>query len=350
MQRTIERLRCKMSKTNRIVVASVLAFGLLLGLFSALLSLDVVTIVDSNGDNQVLITTSREAQEILALAGVETGTTDEIIYVDNGKDGTNILVNRSFPINIVADGNVYTTDVVNGTVAEALKICGLALLGEDFVEPGLNTELQKNMVAVVKRVDYYETTTRMEVHADDVAAYRAKLLEENPGADFTESKSRIYDATVRHKLVNDEVSESELLSLSAVYHPYDAPSGGFQPGTPVSTIDSFLGVELGADGVPTEYSRLMSGAVCTAYSASAGRGAGGQGLYCGTVAVNPNVIPYGTRLYIASADGSFVYGYAIASDCGTAMMEGYVDVDLYFESNAECRSFGKRLLNVYILD
>lgn len=350
MQRTIERLRCKMTRTRRVLIASVLVFGVLLGLFSALLSLDVITIVDSNGNNQVLISSSREAKEILALAGVETSANDEIIYIDNGKEGTNILVNRAFPINVVADGTVYKTDVVGGTVGEALEICGVKLDGEDFVEPGLGTKVVKDMVAVVNRVEYVDATQRMEVSHEEVEAFRAKLLENNPGAQFTVSKSRIYDATVRFKTVNDEVVETEYVSLEAVYHPYDAPSESFAPGVPVSSIDSFIGIEIGSDGQPNNYSRVMTSAVCTAYSAARGRGAGGQGLYCGTVAVNPNVIPYGTRLYIAAADGSFVYGYAIASDCGTAMMEGYVDIDLYFETNAECRKFGKRLLNVYILD
>ncbi len=65
--------------------------------------------------------------------------------------------------------------------------------------------------------------------------------------------------------------------------------------------------------------------------------------------MNPNIIPYGTRMYITSADGSFIYGFCVATDTGTAMMEGYVDLDLFFETNAEARRFGKRALNVYIL-
>ena len=57
----------------------------------------------------------------------------------------------------------------------------------------------------------------------------------------------------------------------------------------------------------------------------------------------------GTKLYIASPDGSVVYGYAIASDTGGALMSGRVLVDLYYNTLGECVNFGRRQMNVYIL-
>lgn len=135
-----------------------------------------------------------------------------------------------------------------------------------------------------------------------------------------------------------------------VVAPRPADSNVITKGVPCSRIEGYDDVEMGPDGLPVNYTRLMESAVCTAYSSSGGRGASGLGLYCGTVAVNPNIIPYGTRMYITSADGNFIYGFAIATDTGGAMMEGRVDIDLYFETNAECLQFGKRALNVYILD
>ena len=67
-------------------------------------------------------------------------------------------------------------------------------------------------------------------------------------------------------------------------------------------------------------------------------------------AVNPKVIPYGTKLYIKAADGSFTYGYAIAADTGTALMDGRVLVDLFFDTNQECYAFGAKKMEVYVLE
>ncbi len=68
----------------------------------------------------------------------------------------------------------------------------------------------------------------------------------------------------------------------------------------------------------------------------------------GTVAVDPNVIPLGTKLYIASIDGSPDYGYATALDTGSAI-KGY-KVDLFMENSQDSINFGVRQVKVYVLE
>jgi 3D (Asp-Asp-Asp) domain-containing protein len=60
------------------------------------------------------------------------------------------------------------------------------------------------------------------------------------------------------------------------------------------------------------------------------------------VAVDPNVIPLGTRLYVEG------YGEAIASDTGGAIQGNIVDV--HFSTYAECIAWGRRTVQVTILD
>ena len=68
----------------------------------------------------------------------------------------------------------------------------------------------------------------------------------------------------------------------------------------------------------------------------------------GAIAVDPKVIPYGTRMYIQSADGSIVYGVATAEDCGGAIKGN--KIDLFFDSYDACIQFGVRTCTVYILE
>lgn len=102
-------------------------------------------------------------------------------------------------------------------------------------------------------------------------------------------------------------------------------------------------------GEGISYSSLIIG-TCTAYYEVDGITATGTIPQVGTVAVNPNVIPYGTKLYICSADGSYVYGYAIAEDTGGACMAGDIVVDLYMNSEEECNAFGRQELYIYVLN
>lgn len=76
--------------------------------------------------------------------------------------------------------------------------------------------------------------------------------------------------------------------------------------------------------------------------------ASGTKAHPGTVAVDPRVIPLGTKLYIASTDGSPDYGFATAEDTGGAIRGN--KIDLFMEDSTDCNIFGIRPVKVYILD
>ncbi|WP_425538472.1 3D domain-containing protein [Microaceticoccus formicicus] len=90
----------------------------------------------------------------------------------------------------------------------------------------------------------------------------------------------------------------------------------------------------------------------TAYDASVADGipytATGTIARPGVIAVDPSVIPLGTRVYIESLDGWPSYGYAVAEDTGSAIV-GHI-VDLFYDSHQTALDFGRRSVRVYILD
>lgn len=80
----------------------------------------------------------------------------------------------------------------------------------------------------------------------------------------------------------------------------------------------------------------------------AGQTATGVPLDKGVIAVDPRVIPLGTRVYIEAIDGSWSYGYAVAADTGGAIKGKRVD--LCYRTRSECIQFGVRPCRVYVLD
>ena len=62
----------------------------------------------------------------------------------------------------------------------------------------------------------------------------------------------------------------------------------------------------------------------------------------GIVAVDPRVIPYYTKLYIPG------YGMAIAGDTGGAIVG--TRIDLFMDSLHECFQWGRRDVEIYILE
>ena len=105
-------------------------------------------------------------------------------------------------------------------------------------------------------------------------------------------------------------------------------------------------------GVTMTYSKVMT-CNSTAYYSGGDGGAAwttavGAKVSIGTIAVDPTVIPYYTKMFIQTSNGSRVYGMGTALDCGGAI-KGNI-VDLWFPSFADCRSWGRRNVTVYILD
>ncbi len=74
----------------------------------------------------------------------------------------------------------------------------------------------------------------------------------------------------------------------------------------------------------------------------AGRTAMGYESRPGRVAVDPNVIPLGSRLYVEG------YGYCVAVDTGGAIKGNKIDV--CFATIEECYRYGRRTIEVYVLD
>lgn len=63
----------------------------------------------------------------------------------------------------------------------------------------------------------------------------------------------------------------------------------------------------------------------------------------GTIAVDPTIIPYGTKVYIPQFDE-----YFIAEDCGGGIKGNKIDI--FMNSESQCDNWGKRSIDIYIVE
>lgn len=66
------------------------------------------------------------------------------------------------------------------------------------------------------------------------------------------------------------------------------------------------------------------------------------------IAVDPKVIPLGTKVYVDGLNGAWDYGYAIAADTGSAIKN--LKIDLYMDTHSEALSWGRRSVNIYVVE
>ena len=116
---------------------------------------------------------------------------------------------------------------------------------------------------------------------------------------------------------------------------------------PISELDVPKSLALDDNGIPTEYKYCTEGKA-TAYTGDPAT-ASGRTPMPGHIAVDPKEYPYGTELYIVSADGNYVYGYCVAADTGGFVNTSNIDVDLYMDNEQMCDDWGRRDIIIYVL-
>lgn len=72
-----------------------------------------------------------------------------------------------------------------------------------------------------------------------------------------------------------------------------------------------------------------------------------QGSGIKVIAVDPNVIPLNSKVYVEGLNGAWDYGHAIAADTGSAIKE--LKIDLYMDTHEEALQWGRKKVRVYVL-
>lgn len=316
-----------------------------------------VTVVD--GKHKYFVKTAGTVKNALELAGVtlsqgDSLNFDEDLYVF---DSMVIEVSRAFGVTITADGKTKSYNVSEGTVADALEKAGITLGEDDEINVKLDKKVKEGMKIRIKRVEY-ETRKETEKLSYSVKTVKDSSMYTDQTKVVKEGKSGVKVVTYKDKYVDGELVRSEVVKTKVKSEAVDKVIKKGTKSRPVvkvngkKTISEFSlpsDVKLDKNGRPTNYKKLITGkatAYCSGTTCSTG-----VKVKPGYVAVNPKQIPYGTKMYIVSSDGKYVYGYAIAADTGGFAYNGSgTVVDLYMRTYSECVNFGRRNVEIYILD
>lgn len=311
-------------------------------------TINIVLVTDSAGERRMLLTASEDPSQLMELSGITANEHDEVQFTSYQGNMASLNIQRAFSVDIAADGALQQAHLTEGTVGDALAQAGILLGEHDYAEPTLSTELAEGDEITVHRVEYLDTVTQEAIQPG--VTYKANsLLCRRRSATYVLQEGTVGNTEIvtRQRVVDGQVESAEVVSVTETVPAQDTVVLRYGAGQAVSSLSGPAGVTV-TNGVPSAYQAVYTGRA-TAYSSSGGRGASGLGLYEGTVAVDPNVIPYGSLLYITSTDGSFVYGFAIATDTGGAMLTGNALVDLYYDSFLEANLSAVRSVNVYVL-
>lgn len=278
---------------------------------------------------------------------------DTVLY-----NGLIVKLTNAYHVNVTADGVTNALLIGEGTVADALQQANISLGENDEVHPALTDVLYDNLDITVYRVTYTERTVN-ETIAFAKKTVKSSAMYKGESAVTQAGENGEKTVTYCDKIVDGVYASSEVLSETVLKEavPQVTTVGTKQKavavaslrngGKPISELAQPASLQI-ENGAPTEYKQIITGKAAAYTAAPGSKTASGRTVQPGYIAVNPNQIPYGSELWIVSTDG-IVYGYAIAADTGGFVKKGKFTVDLFMNTESECRQWGSRDVVIYVL-
>ena len=299
-------------------------------------------------ERHVVLSEATEPSEVLSEAGLELGRADLIEMNEEGMR-PEITVRRMQMIYINNGGESVVTSSYGETVGELLEHANMTLKEGDAIDVPLETMTYDGMEL---NIDRWTTSTEFvyeEVPFETEYVQTNKMLKGDEKV-TTEGQSGELKHTTKITYFNGEEVSREVIATEETVAPVNQviEQGTFEAEKGKLTIKD--GVIVTADGQIYTYKRTMQ-AKATAYThTDAGCDmitATGTTVHWGTVAVDPRMIPYGTKMFIVSNDGKYVYGVSAAEDCGGSIKGNRID--LYMPTTKQCFAFGTRNCTIYFL-
>ena len=364
-------------KTRRMkVLRTITLFALLtvLALSLALPAFAQTKYVITDGDSVIVcMSNSSDPQDVIREAGLQLGESDTYTTY-RGVGISEIHINRVQMVSVEEGGQVYVVGSYGGTVADVLASLDITLSDLDVLSCTLDTRTYDGMTVTVTRVEretleydevvpfetrYYESSevpvgeeVILKEGADGLNHYTAEIVYE----DGQEVQRRILSQTMvtlpQDAVVLKGVDRSVMEQTFENVDDYIVPVGKYTYTPPAATSADDSEEKL-VPGTDLSYHKAVR-FEATAYTCNTWSYLGERKTFTGTdarvgaIAVDPTVIPLGTRMYIASADGEYIYGYCVAEDTG-ALIKGNI-VDLYYDTHDQCMDFGRRDVIIYFLD
>lgn len=296
--------------------------------------------------------------EILEKQDVVVNDTDKLNVDINSNidDSSDIVITRGKEITIVANGVEQNAVVTKADAVDALVEAGHIPGESDEIKVDNGSDLKDSdkieliTVSDVQEVQNEDIENGVDyINDDTLDEGQTKVIDEGQ----TGRREIVSNVTYRsgeeasREIISDNVTVEARNKVIAVGTKKKAVPASANTGK-TSTVDENGTI----NGM--SYSKKIT-MTATAYSTSPSENGGyavsalGNPLGYGIVAVDPSVIPLGSKVYVAAADGSWTYGVASAEDTGGAIKGNKIDL-CYEGSVGEVNQFGRRSCVVYVLN
>lgn len=270
-------------------------------------------------------------RSILYKAGVKVSRHDVVFPAKTLGPSHTIVVHDAVPVTIRTPSRTERIWATEYTVGAVLALAQIHPSPQEVVEPDRGTRITApTTINVIRR---YWVTKHITLRIPFAVQHR-------PDPRLAQGKSLIHQAGIYGKRVK---TLRELVQAGRVVKVVDLGTRRVEPSRP-EIIEYGAARPVSRGGPVLQFARVIP-MVATAYwpdpAWSSGYTYTGLKAQYGIAAVDPTVIPLGTRLYIPG------YGFALAADIGGAIKGDRID--LCYDTLAQADAWGLRDVNVYVL-
>lgn len=341
-------MQMRMPLVAMLLIAAICAATLLFG------TVNTFTVTDGEKTHKVH-TLSNDVDSAVTIAGFNSDKY-KVLSVSATNNITNIALAYTFPVYITMGDKTIETNSIESTVADILKNAGYTVDQYDMVEPSLDTVVSDTTYIDYTNIDYVTGSyteaipcTFKTVYSSKLDAGTTTLTEGKDGEQQVNYTAKVVNGVTVETVVDSRITLSAAVNGTKTVGTKKAAVKTSENVKSVSTLNPSSPIELDENGNPVNFKKHIT-VQATAYTYTGNKCSTGVAPQPGYIAVNPNVIPYGTKMYIKSSDGSYIYGYAVAADTGGFTKSRPNNVDLFMSSKAACTAFGRRNVEIYILE
>lgn len=316
--------------------------------------------INDNGTKKNVWSTKENVEDLLKDENITTRPHDvlNVALEDKLKDGLEVDIDRAIQLSLQNGAKTDTVWTTKTQVGDLLAEKNIQLDQDDRVSPAKDSNLKEKMTVQVTYVDSKADKKKEQIKFNTVYKEDDSL---NQGVEKVVQEGKTGEKIVEYKVTFENGKEKKrdvikenitsaksdkvvvrgtkakaVVAEIASAKPAKKATTSKTSNSPKSSNSAKSSTPAGGKTFTMESTAYSGGGVtATGINLSANPG-------MRVVAVDPSVIPLGSRVWVEG------YGEAIAGDTGGAIKGNIVDV--YFPNESSCYSWGRRTVTVKVLN
>jgi len=307
-----------------------------------IMSMRKTLIISIDGKEETFVTYNGTVKDVLQERGVELAPKDKVQPSLEAKvsEKETIKLKTAIPVEIKVNGMKVQVQTAEDTIEDmlnaekdTLKEQGIEFDKDiDEVSPALDSRIEGNASIQLVKVETKDLVEKQPINFDTIV-----------------EKDENLDSSVQ-KVKSGGVNGEKEITYQMVYKDGVVVSRNVKSSKTILEPKNEVVVKgtgqvyASRGGSSITYKKQLN-SIATAYSNHSNTATGRKPVRneggVSTIAVDPSVVPLGSKVYVEG------YGYAIAADTGGAIKGNKIDI--YLNSSSECNDWGRRSVKLLVV-